>query len=104
MNSKQDVTLTPSSWDSRTRPFAIDALEWDRAVRLVEETGYRPNTHAGLCRNDTRYFIGALKEAIQQGRAKERELPVLTSLIKFLEGPGAGGATLSRGYKRWDRA
>lgn len=102
--SKFDVTLTPSCWDSRNRPFALDVLEWDAAVRLVESTGYRPNTHAGLCRNTTRPFIAALKRVIQQERVPEEQRPVMSALLKFLEGPGLGGVTLSRGYKRWDRA
>jgi hypothetical protein len=98
-----DITLTPNTFDSRVKPFVMDEKVWRAAVTLVEATGYRPNTFAGLDRATTKYFVRALRQTLQQGKAKHEDRPVLNSLLDFLEGAGAGGTTLSRSYKRWDR-
>src|SRR5690349_18598191 len=101
---KMDVTLTPSGFLDRAKPFVMDERMWHVAVKLVEATGSRLNTFAGMDRTTTRQFARALRQAIEQGRTKEEDRADLAALLSFLEGPGAGGTTLSRGYKRWDRA
>ena len=51
-----------------------------------------------------RHFIPALKQVLQQGWLRDAEQTVLASLVKFLEGPGAGGVTLTRNVRHWTRA
>jgi hypothetical protein len=104
MSANFAITLSPNSFESRPRPFTMDERVWHVAVKLVAETGYRPNTFAGLDRTTTKLFARCLRQVLQQRRAKAGDRAVLTALLSFLEGAGAGGTTLSRGYKRWDLA
>lgn len=98
-----EISLTPFAIGTAFKPFSLDEPAWRRAVAAVEATGYRGNTFNGLDRVTTRCFAVALRQAIQQGRAREEDRTVLAALVAFLEGAGAGGTALSRGYKRLNR-
>ena len=98
--SMYDITLTPNAIGSGFKPFFLEEPAWQRAVSLVESTGYCGNTFGGLDRTTTRYFVQGLRQVLQQGKAKAEDRSVLAALVTFLEGPGSGGTALSRNYRR----
>ena len=50
MNPQLAVSLVPNSWDLRGKSVSLGDREWRLAARLVEESGLRPNSFAGLDR------------------------------------------------------
>lgn len=96
------VTLTPNKFDERTKALTLSEPTWKRAVALVDRAGYRGNHHVGLDRRSASYFALLLREAVSREKFDRETAKELTDLLAFLGGVGAGGFSLTRGFKKWN--
>ena len=93
--SQKTVTLVPNKLDLRHRTFALSPTEWSRAVQLVSDEAFRPNTHAGIDRNTTRLFASDLEKS----SIVDADRPALAGLCGFLRGAGAAGCLLEHRFQ-----
>jgi hypothetical protein len=95
------ITLQPNSWDTRTKSHTLTDREWNLAVELVAQQGFRTNSFSGLSRRDVPVFREKLRAALEQESVKTGDRRALDGLLGFLQGSGVGGFGLSRGFKSW---
>jgi hypothetical protein len=94
--------LTPSKFNERSRPLALELDEWSEAVRLSKRFGYAPPESSGMTRDAVQCFARALRRAAADEAGEHGEW--LAKLIAFLEGEARGGFTQSRQWRSWRRA
>lgn len=105
MSEQLAVTLVPNSFDSRPKSFTMGQRLWERAVRMVDRTGFRPNVVGGLGKRDVPLFAGHLRRALATETVSDHDRQELDRLVEYLQSDGAArGLGLSRGFKRWDQS
>ena len=98
------IRLVPNSFEGRRETFSLSEQAWKRAVLLVDKVGYRPNSFSGLDMRSAAYFAQQLRQAIASEKTPEPGVNELTGLLAFLNGAGAGGFALTRGFKGWNQS
>lgn len=100
VNTGLAVVLVPNGWDNRQKSLTFGNREWKLALELVNRAGFRPNVVGGLSKRDVGPFANHLQRLVEQGSVPDADRPAIEELVKFLSGPGAGGFSITPGWKR----
>ena len=105
MSEHLAITLVPHAFDARQKSFTMGRRLWERAVRMVDRAGYRPNADGGLASRDVPLFATHLRRALETETVSDHDRQELTRLVTYLQGDGANvrGLTLSRRFTPWNQ-
>lgn len=103
-NSCRDETLelVPAVADARNTAFLLNRTEWRDCLEVARAGAYVPNGFCGLTRGEVKWFVRALRTAVQDGRVTDPGLrDLVLRLVEFCEGrAGADGFTVEIRLKR----
>lgn len=103
-NSRRDeiMELVPTVYDARNQTFLLSREAWRDCLEVARAGSYSPNGFCGITRPEVRWFVRALRTAVQEGRVTDPGLrDLVLRLVEFCEGrAGADGFTVEYRLKR----
>ncbi len=102
--SQFEFMLTANKHDEKSRPMALEVVQWQAALRYSRSAGYAAPDTSGMSREAARSFAQALQTAVQVGRVAAEDRGWLDRLLAFLDADGRGGFGFIRQWRSWRRA
>jgi hypothetical protein len=102
--SQFEYVLTANKYNEKSRPVALEVVQWQAALRYSRAAGYASPDTGGMSRDAARAFLQALQTAVQTGRVREEDQGWLDRLLAFLDSDGRGGFGFIRQWRSWRRA